>query len=60
MNQFFSPKDPEEAIVLSVDFTSVLDPLETISTAAWVITREDAAEVTTAMLSGSKIGRAHV
>ena len=53
MNQFYSPKDPDEVIVLSVDFTSLLEPLETISTGVWTITREDATEVTTAMLSGS-------
>jgi hypothetical protein len=49
----FSDKDPEEAIVLSVVFTPILDG-ETIQSAAWLITREDLpTEVTTAMLSGA-------
>ncbi len=53
MTQFFSPKDPEETIVLAVDFTAVLDVAETISSAVWLISREDASEVTTAMLVGT-------
>jgi len=52
MNDRFSDKDPQEVIVLSVDFTSILSG-ETITGAAWVITREDLpTEDTAPMLSG--------
>jgi len=53
MIERFSDKDPLEAIVLSVDFTPVLDG-ETITSQGWTITREDLpTEVTTGMLSGA-------
>lgn len=52
MNDRFSPKDPLETIVLSVDMTGLLDA-DTIQTSEWIISREDnLSENTSGMLSG--------
>lgn len=50
---FYSDKDPEEIITLSVNFGDVLDAGETISTAAWLVVRENSTENTAGMLVGS-------
>lgn len=51
---FFSPKDPSEVIVLSVDTTALLEPAETIVSALWQIESESIPdEVTTGMFIGT-------
>lgn len=50
---FFSDKDPDEVLVLSVDFVDVLEAGETISSASWLIVRENSDEDTSGMLSGT-------
>lgn len=51
---YFSDKDPSEVIVLSVDWTGVMDGGETISSASWAVTNQTIpAEDTTAMKNGS-------
>ncbi len=51
--QSFSPKDPEEVITLSVNFTNLLASGETVSACVFTAERQDgAAEDTAAMISG--------
>lgn len=53
MIQTYSTKDPDEIIILSMDFRKVLTTGETISSAVWTLSRRDEAEDTSSMLVGS-------
>ena len=53
MSRNFSDKDPLEAVVLSVDFSQGLAQGETVQSATWTVTRENASEDTAAMLDGA-------
>jgi hypothetical protein len=52
MTQTFSPKDPEEVVVLSVDFVNLLDSGEGITTAT-VVVEDPAGQPQAAMVSGA-------
>jgi hypothetical protein len=54
MSDAFSPKDPDEVILLSWDFSPRLLAGEVIVSATWVIQRQDGAtEDTSTMLQGA-------
>lgn len=51
---FFSDKDPAEVIVLSVDWSQVLESGETVSSASWLVSNtSNQTEDTASMISGS-------
>lgn len=52
--QSFSPKDPEESVVLGVNFVNLLAQAETIQSASWLVEQEDGTAVSSAaVLSGA-------
>lgn len=54
MSNFFSDKDPDEIIILSVDFATALNEGERVLSGAWDIRRDDgSAEDTAPMRVGS-------
>ena len=61
MSLTYSPKDPLETVILSMDFSLLLGSGETVVSADWLLSRLDVAEDTTSMLvSATNMGSAPV